>query len=113
MPLRQDHNSESFLFLRAGEMYERVTISNITYLKAEGSYSKFITTEKEYMLSGNLNRAHKKLKNPVFIRIHRSYVVNIERVTGLDSNHVFVGDLSLPIGRSYREKVGQYLRKIS
>ncbi|MEP5610842.1 MAG: LytTR family transcriptional regulator DNA-binding domain-containing protein [Cyclobacteriaceae bacterium] len=102
-----------FIFLKCGKKFDKVPIENINYLQAEGSYSKFVTTEKEYFLSGNLNNISNKLKNPSFLRIHRSYVVNVENITGLDSDYVFIGETNIPISRSYKEDVNRILRKIS
>lgn len=102
-----------FIFLKNGTKFEKVSIETINYLKAEGSYSKFVTCEKEYFLSGNLNNISGKLRNPSFLRIHRSYVVNIDNITGIDSDYVFIGAESIPISRSYKEEVNRVLRKIS
>ncbi len=102
-----------FIFLKNGKKFEKVPIENINYLQAEGSYSKFVTKDKEYFLSGNLNNISNKLQNPSFLRIHRSYVVNIDNITGLDSDYVFIGDKNIPISRSYKEEVNRILRRIS
>lgn len=101
-----------FVFLKAGNKFEKVRTDEINYLEADGSYSKFITREKEYFLSGNLNQVSTKLGNPAFIRVHRSFVVNIDSVTGLDNNYVFIGEKAIPVSRSYRADVDRSLRKI-
>ncbi|MEQ9404671.1 MAG: response regulator [Cyclobacteriaceae bacterium] len=105
--------STSFIFLKNGTRFEKVNIESINYLQAEGSYSKFVTSTKEYFLSGNLHTISGKLKNPAFLRVHRSYVVNIDNITGLDSDYVFIGEKNIPISRSYKEGVNKVLRKIS
>jgi len=101
-----------FVFLKAGDKFEKVRTDEINYLEADGSYSKFITKEKEYFLSGSLNQVSNKLGNPAFIRVHRSFVVNIDSVTGLDNNYVFIGEKAIPVSRSYRADVDKSLRKI-
>ncbi len=119
----KNHNRESlginenkpkpFLFLKNGNRFEKVKISEINYLKAEGSYTKFVTENAEYMLSSNLNTVSSKIDTGNFMRIHRSYVVNIENVTGLDNDYVFFGEENIPISRNYKEDVGRILKKIS
>ncbi len=111
--LVNDIPNTSFVFLKSGNKFEKVRIEDINYLQAEGSYSKFITNQKEYFLSGNLQNISKKLRNPSFIRIHRSYVVNVDNITGLDNDYVFIGEKNIPISRSYREEVNRILRRIS
>ncbi|WP_425391251.1 LytR/AlgR family response regulator transcription factor [Ekhidna sp.] len=103
----------SFVFLKSGNRFEKVKVEDIQFLQAEGSYTKFITSQKEYTLSGNLNNTSEKVKNPSFIRIHRSYVVNIDNITGLDNDHIYINDKHLPIGRSYKEDVNKILNRIS
>ena len=105
--------STPFIFLKAGNKFEKVNMDDIQYMRAEGSYTKFFTTHKEYTLSGNLNNTSGKIGHPSFIRIHRSYVVNIENINSIDNDYVFVGDINLPISRSYKEEVSKVLRKIS
>ncbi len=103
----------SFIFLKAGNRFEKVNLGDIQYMQAEGSYTKFFTNQKEYTLSGNLNNTSVKIGHPSFIRIHRSYVVNIDNITGIDSDYVFIGETNLPISRSYKEEVSKVLRRIS
>ncbi|WP_424961169.1 LytR/AlgR family response regulator transcription factor [Ekhidna sp.] len=107
------NNRPSFIFLKSGSRFEKVNIENIQYLQADGSYTKFITADKEYTLSDNLNNTTNKIRNPSFLRIHRSYVVNIESVTGLDNDYVFIGEKNLPISRSFKEDVNRILHKLS
>jgi DNA-binding LytR/AlgR family response regulator len=102
-----------FIFLKSGTRFEKVKLADINFLQAEGSYTRFITPNKEYTLSGNLNNISNKIGNSLFLRIHRSYVVNIDSITGLDNDNVFIGDQNLPISRSYREDVNKALRRIS
>lgn len=103
----------NFIFLKSGQKFEKVSIDDILYLQADGSYTRFITSSKEYTLSGNLNNTSDKIKNPAFLRIHRSYIVNINSVTGLDNDYVFIEEKSLPISRSYKDEVSKQLMKIS
>lgn len=105
--------SASFVFLKAGNKFEKVNMVDIHYMQAEGSYTKFFTTGKEYTLSGNLNNTSEKIGHPSFIRIHRSYVVNIDNIKSMDNDYVFIGEANLPISRSYKEEVSKVLRKIS
>ncbi|MEQ6165687.1 response regulator [Ekhidna sp. MALMAid0563] len=106
-------NRSPFIFLKSGNRFEKVNIESIQYLQADGSYTKFITADKEYTLSDNLNNTTNKIRNPAFLRIHRSYVVNIESVTGLDNDYVFIGEKNLPISRSFKDDVNRVLNKLS
>lgn len=114
LSLNKPSKSErSFLFLKSGNRFEKVNMADINYLKAEGSYTKFVTLGKEYVLSSNLNTVSSKIDSGSFMRIHRSYVVNLDNVTGLDNDYVFFGEENIPMSRNYKEEVGKILRRIS
>jgi len=97
------------IFVRCSDRFEKVVIDTIHYLKAEGSYCKIVTNDKEYLLSGNLNHYCHLGHN--FLRIHRSYVVNIDNVTGFDSENIILGEKTLPIGRSHRDEIKDAFKK--
>lgn len=105
------HSKTPYIFIKGTDQFEKVAIDDIHYLEAEGSYSKVFTYNKEYLLSGNLNQYKNLCQN--FLRIHRSYIVNINNITGIDSNHVFVKEKALPIGRSHKDQIKDVLKKFS
>ncbi len=100
------------LFVKNGNRFEKVKAEDIKYLEAEGSYCKIITKDKEYLLSGNLNNVSSQL-NHNFVRIHRSFVVNMESITSIDADHVFVDEKTLPVGRSHKGELKKVLLKFS
>ncbi|MGL1888332.1 MAG: LytTR family transcriptional regulator DNA-binding domain-containing protein [Reichenbachiella sp.] len=102
-----------FIFLKEKEIFEKVPVDNILYLEADGSYCKFVTSEKEYLLTGNLNHICQQLNPQTFKRIHRSYTININQITGLDNDYVFFDKLNLPIGRTYKAELKTILKRFS
>ncbi|MBV6646218.1 MAG: response regulator [Cyclobacteriaceae bacterium] len=110
---RTQRDALPFVFLKSGNRFEKVELSTILYVEADGSYCKVVAGDKMYTLTGNLTHFSDKIDNVVFLRVHRSYIVNIENVTGVDSNYVFVGDKPIPVGRSYKPDVGKLLKRFS
>ena len=104
-----------YVFLKSGSRFEKVKIDDIMFLVADGSYSKVITSEKEYILTGNLHQFINQIGDlgENFLRVHRSYLVNVNAISGLDNDYIFIDDISLPIGRSHRNTVKDVLRRIS
>lgn len=100
------------VFLKNGDRYEKVEIGNIRYIEADGSYSKVITAEKNYSITVNLQTLSKKINHPLFFRVHRSYLVNIEEITGFDNHHVFIDELAIPYSKSHKEALMAHLHKL-
>ncbi len=95
------HKVPNHLFLKDGSQFEKVELNDIRYLEAEGSYCKVFTSEKQFLLTSNLNAFLQNL-NGSFVRIHRSFAVNPNKITKLDADHVFLEGKMLPIGRSHK-----------
>lgn len=93
------------LFVKTSDRYIKVDQNEIRYLKADGSYCRIYTRTNEHLISVNLNQCALKLQRNRFLRIHRSFLVNRREISAVDKQHVYIGNLELPIGRKYKEEV--------
>lgn len=85
--------------------YERVSLNEIMWIEASGSYCRIHTTGKRtFTLSYPLTRIEERLPKKQFIRIQRSYLVNIDHVKKLIGCSLIVGEYALKIGESYKEQ---------
>lgn len=90
------------LFIRTQHRYKKICIEDILFIEADGSYVRICTRQEHYTLAQNLTTFHRKNPLPGFLRVHRSYVVNLSRVDGFDDSTIFLGDHKLPISEAYR-----------
>ncbi|MDA3929474.1 MAG: response regulator [Prolixibacteraceae bacterium] len=93
------------LFLKKDTHYERVKYSDIYYLSAESSYTLVYTKNGNFMYSCVLKKFEEKLPSNLFIRVHRSYIVNANYITGFEGNNLHVADRRIPVSKSYREEL--------
>ena len=105
--------TNSCIFLKSSEKYEKVQLADILYIQADGSYSKVYTKDKDYVLSSNLNSLWQKMTHTSFFRIHRSYLVNIDNVTGFDHTYVYFDDQYVPFSKNNKEELMKKLKKLS
>lgn len=98
------HFNES-LFLKKDHHYQRVALSDITILEADNNYTTVYTRTDKYIYSTVLKKMEEKLPGKYFLRVHRSYVVNINAVTGFEGNMLYVGDKRIPVSKQYRAEV--------
>lgn len=86
--------------------YERVSLDDIMWIEANGSYCQIHTVSKKvFTLSYPLARIEERLPKNQFIRIQRSYLVNIKHVKKLIGCSLMVGEQLLKIGDHYKEQV--------
>jgi DNA-binding LytR/AlgR family response regulator len=100
------------IFLKNGLGFKKVMISDIMFLEADGSYCKFnLKDNKTQVFSENLSYFGEKLGFArELVRIHRSFIVNINHVERVHENRVWVNGLEIPIGRTYRNELIEKLR---
>lgn len=88
------------------DRYEHILMKEILWFEADGSYCHLYTENgKKITLSYPLSQIQKVLPERVFIRIHRSYLVNIDHIKYIVGKSIVVGDKFLKIGKEYRNSV--------
>ncbi|PSR13754.1 MAG: hypothetical protein DA408_02650 [Bacteroidetes bacterium] len=91
-------------FVRKNHTLHRVNLSDILYINAEGNYCYLIVSNgRKHALKISLRQLLLKLPEDVFIRIHKSYIVNINYLLKLDmkERNAYIQEEVLPIGRTY------------
>jgi DNA-binding LytR/AlgR family response regulator len=95
-----------FTFLRTeSQTYIKLAHEAIVFLRAARSYCEIITTTKTYTLSNSMVHVHEQLKSPDFIRVHRSYVVNVVHISEIEGNTIRLGEHKLQMGSEYRDEL--------
>lgn len=93
------------IFVRAGTgVYVKLNYKEIMYLKANRVYCEIVTDKRTYTISCSMGRFATQLDNHVFVRINRSYIVNITRITELNRDSVKFGNRTVPMMKWSRYK---------
>jgi len=94
------------LFIKVKERLVRIMFSDILYLEADDYYCKVYTEDKSYLATKTLKKLSAQLPPEApFFRCHRSYVVNLKRITEIGDIHVFLDKHKVPLSRSKRAEV--------
>jgi len=96
--------NDSFFIKNKGELI-KINKSDIDYIEAFDNYSKLVCCKKEYLLSFTLKNVSEKLNDKNFVRIHRSYMINIHKIDSLFDGYVFITNRKIPIGKSYKDSL--------
>jgi DNA-binding LytR/AlgR family response regulator len=102
-----DKNTESVvlpnnLFISIDKKLTRINFDDILFIEAKGDYITVHTEHSKYTTYARLKKIYLKLKSNQFVNIHRSYIVNIDKIVDLDQHTVVVGKQVLPISRYKR-----------
>ncbi len=97
---RQDH-----FFIYADKTTYKIKASDILFFKAEVDYVQVVTDDRNILFLDSLRNWEEKLKILPFIRVHRSYIVNLDRIERLEGNILCIDEHRIPIGKKYKEKV--------
>jgi DNA-binding LytR/AlgR family response regulator len=92
------------VFLRTeSQTFIKVLMRDILYLEADRAYCKVVCREKVYILSSSMNHIFEQIESDHFIRVHRSYIINIACITEFEGNVVKIGDKEITMNRESKE----------
>ena len=104
VPLRRMNKKDdkTNLFFKKNGIFHKVAIAEILFIKAEGEYSITYTKNGEFMNSISLKEISNLVENYKFLRIHRSYVINLDCIDAIDINNfmVHIDGRTIPISKS-------------
>lgn len=101
--IQQNIQIDKNLFLYSDKTLYNIQTDEILFLKAEVDYVKVVTAEKNILILDSLRNWNEKLEKFKFIQIHRSYLININKINKIQGNQVFIDNTVIPIGKSYKE----------
>jgi two-component system, LytTR family, response regulator LytT len=102
-----------FLFLKSEYKIRRINFNEIHYIEGLKDYVKvFLIGEKKPVLSiSSLKALEAKLPQEQFMRVHRSYIVNLDTVKVIERNRIVYGDVRIPVTDQYKENFQKFLDK--
>ncbi|CAN5832919.1 hypothetical protein BH11BAC7_BH11BAC7_33320 [soil metagenome] len=96
-------------------MLHRINISDILWIEADGAYCNIKTIQKSHTLSISLRVFNEKFNHAMLIRVHRSYIVNTDKVIAIRGNMLVIAEApakEIPISESYRDEVNKRFLRI-
>ncbi len=100
------------IFVRYNGRMIKIMLTDILYMEADRNYSRILTSQKEFVLSVTLKYIEEKLRIPFFMRIHRSYLVNMMHIDQVLEADVMIGNKAIPLGTGMREKLMQRMQTL-
>jgi len=99
------------LFVKTTKKYERVYFSDILFIEGMDNYIAIQTTLRKHITHSTLSAFAQKLPPHNFLKIHKSFIVNLDKATSLEGNILGIDHYKLPVSRNYRMEVKKRLLK--
>lgn len=93
------------IFVRSNNKMVKIMVSDVLYMEADRNYCRIFTQQKEYLLAITLKTIEEKLPMGLFLRIHRSYIINLSQVDEVGESHVLIGVKTIPLSADLKEKL--------
>lgn len=105
----QAQKPDSTIFIKERNQFTRLDKSLILFVEANGDYVNIYTYERKYTIHSTMKAMEKKLTDDRFMRVHRSYIVNVELIETLDESILFIQKHLIPVGGNYKHQLLQRL----
>jgi DNA-binding LytR/AlgR family response regulator len=89
-------------FIREGGRHKKIKLTDLLFIEADGSYAKLVTSVGQHTITQNLSAFLRKVSLPPLVRVHRSYIINVNRVDSFDDSHIYIEKYPIPLSKTYR-----------
>ena len=99
-------NPEAFVYMKVDKSMQKVFVNEILYVESRRDYVKvFLSTGKSLLAKQSISSMINLLSEQSFLRVHRSFLVSVDKITGYNNNDIQLGSLEIPIGKLYKQQV--------
>jgi DNA-binding LytR/AlgR family response regulator len=102
---------DDYIFIKADNKLVKLAYSEIVFIEALQNYVAINTSEKKYITYLTFKSIEENLPSSLFIKVHKSYLVAINAITGIEGNEIHAGKHHIPISRNLKEEVMERLLK--
>jgi len=98
-------------FIKEGDEYVKIFVDDIDYIEGMRDYAKIICGKNYYMALKTLKSIEEILQAYNFIRVHRSFIVPLDKILQFTGRYILIDKHQIPVGSSYREPLMKYLNE--
>ena len=106
-----ERNPSAFIYLKIDKGMQKIIVEEILYIESWKDYIKlYLSTGKSFLVKQSITSMENLLSTQNFLRVHRSYIISLTKLTGYTSNTVMISSQEIPIGRLYKHQVLQKIQ---
>jgi len=105
-----EKESQSFIMVKTGGVSTRIELDDILYAQSLGNFIRICTSQKTYIVSLTTSELEETLPDNQFLRIHKSFIVSLNKIHEYGKDTVTINDQKMPVGITYRQKLYERLK---
>ena len=94
-----------YFFIKSDGQFIKIKLVDVLYFESEKDYVFIHTEQKRYLTLLSLKQLEKELPPERFLRVHRSYLVSLEKVELVDGNNLLIKGKQIPVSRSLHDTI--------
>ncbi|KAF9659197.1 MULTISPECIES: LytR/AlgR family response regulator transcription factor [Tenacibaculum] len=103
--LKSKTSEKEATYLNIDKIIHKVYLADILYLESDRNYVHFITSSKKLTIIDSLKNWNETLNSNKFVQIHKSYIVNLEKIEKYTGTFLYIENIKIPIGRTYKNNL--------
>ncbi|WBA40946.1 LytR/AlgR family response regulator transcription factor [Hymenobacter canadensis] len=105
--------ANDYLFVKgeSKNKFLRVSHADILYAEALGNYVTLFVAGQRLITYQTLKELAAQLPQPPFLRVHKSFLVSVDKISMIDGNTVYIGEQAIPVGETYRDSLYRLVRE--
>lgn len=101
----KDTPDDDHIFIKSDGKLVRLKNDDILYIESMGDYVKFVSPDKKYVALNTIKNLETKVNPQQFLKVHRSYIVNIAKVDNIRENTLFIKGAEIPVSKAFKAEV--------
>ena len=97
--------SNDYIFIKADGKLIRLNNDDVLFMESMGDYVKFVTPVKKYVTLNTIKGLEEKVNKTAFLKVHRSFIVNIHKIDDIQDNTLYIKGNYIPISKAHRADV--------
>lgn len=100
-------NTDQTILIRDHEMNVKLALADICYVKSDNVYLEIYSPTKKYIVRNSLEKFLEEIDHPNFVKVHRSYVVNLNMIQAINGQNLLINGVKVPVSRKHKHELSE------
>jgi len=97
------------IFIKSDSRLVQINTNKIFWIEALGNYMRVITENGKYTILSTMKDVASKLPSDEFVRVHRSFIVRVDKIKSIEDNYIIIDEKQINIGKAYKDGLNKFL----